>query len=1040
MHQSYMIVIGILCLSLHGAGSAHGMEDKMVLDPISYDGQVADVTVTGTVTDVNGAPIPGATVSVAGTTIGTATDMDGKYTLAVPEGSTLVYSFIGFQTKNIPVGDRSVINVTLEEDISSLDEVVVVGYGTQKKSSLTSAITKVENRILDQMPIGRAESALVGRMAGVNISQVRSTPGASPTITIRGPGSISASNDPLIVIDGFPGGSFDNININDVESIEVLKDASAAAIYGSRGSGGVIIVTTKRGRSGQAQLNFNAFYGIANPMVHGRDAWIPGGQEFYDYTARYINRDFAWTGGDTSLPLWGDERRPVQYRVNPVIKEGDYNWEDILLDPAPIQNYNLSVRGGTDNVTYYISGTIKDEEGTFRSTFYKQYAVRANVDVKVNDFISAGMMISPNYSERRNYPGGLQNLVKMPPFLSPERQEDGSYLKPLDYWGSNVSAGLNPIPTIDGAHLLSNLFNNVGEMHVDVNIWDNLSFRSSLGINTTFITNENFYEPRSRSANNAYGNESDEKIINWINENVLRYDKTFNEIHAFAGILGASFQKNNSRFAALNSVAGSFANDRVRTLNNAIISPSGSYTTKSHWGLASYFSRINYGYRDKYLVSASLRTDGSSRFGPENRWGFFPSGSVAWRLSEEPFLQGTSSISELKLRASYGAVGNFNIGDFQYLGLIGETTYSPDGELVQGQAQTSFGNPELKWERTQSYDIGVELSLFENRINLVLDYYQKKTNDLLYNLSIPAITGFTSTIVNVGDVSNKGVEVELNTYNLTGALKWQTSFNFSYNKNAVTSLGGGVDQIINTHSRGMGWLLRVGEPMFSYYGYEKAGVLMNEADVENSPIIPGQQPGTVKYRDVNRDGAITPEDRIILGSFMPDYFFGLVNELSWKNFDFSFVIQSSIGAKMYNLENLYYQGATVSAFLRPIVENQWWSEEEPGDGMSPATSLAALEYVGNSDDYLEDASFLAIRHINLGYSFPASMVSKLRLSSLRVYLSMSNALMLTKKEFHGYNPEGYTTDGISGINSLPGLNNGSEPINRTVALGINLNF
>jgi TonB-linked SusC/RagA family outer membrane protein len=357
----------------------------------------AEVNVSGTVTDGEGQSMPGVTVTVRGTNIGTVTDLDGKYALTVEEGSTLVFSFIGYATQSVEVGNRSIINVSLIEDISSLDEVVVVGYGTQKKSSVTSAISKVENKILDQMPAGRAESALVGRLAGVNISQVRSTPGTSPTITIRGPGSISASNDPLVVIDGFPGGSFDNINMNDVESIEVLKDASAAAIYGSRGSGGVIIITTKKGKAGDSKINFNGYYGIATPMVHGRDAWIPSGQEFYEYTARYINRDFGWAGGDTSLPLWGDERRPRQYRVNPIIAEGDYNWEDILLDPAPIQNYNLSISGGTENVNYYVSATIMDEEGTFRNTGFKQYAVRANVNMKINSVVNAGIMISPNH-------------------------------------------------------------------------------------------------------------------------------------------------------------------------------------------------------------------------------------------------------------------------------------------------------------------------------------------------------------------------------------------------------------------------------------------------------------------------------------------------------------------------------------------------------------------------------------------------------------------------------------------------------------------
>ena len=996
--------------------------------------------VSGKVTDEQGNELPGVNVLVKGTTTGTSTDASGNYSIQVSADNVLIFSFIGYQSQEVQVGARSTVDVVLTADVKMLEGVVVIGYGSQKKTSVTSAISKVENKLLDQMPSGRPEAALVGRMSGVSITNTRNKPGQAPTITIRGPGSISASNEPLIVIDGFPGGSFDNVNMNDIESIEVLKDASSAAIYGSRGAGGVIIITTKKGKSGKPQLNFNAYYGVATPMVHGRDAWVSGGQEFYDYTARYLNRDYAWTGGDTSLPLWGDERRPVKYRVNPVIAEGDYNWEDILLNSAPIQNYNLSVGGVKDNVSYYLSGTLRDEQGTVLTSAYKQYAVRANVKVEVSPVLSAGVMISPNYSVRRNYSAGLQNLVKMPPFLSPVPREDGTYYKPLDYWGTTVSAGVNPLATLRGSHLYTNTFNNIGEMFANVNILEGLSFRSSLGINISYATTDNFVQAIASNSNINSGSAADSRDINWINENVLTYDRTFNDAHAFTGILGASYQHHASRDANLNAVAGSFANEAITTLNNAIISPSGSRTLKSQWGLGSYFTRVNYGYKEKYLASVSLRTDGSSRFGPQNRWGYFPSGSVAWRASEEPFLKSVAAISELKIRGSYGVVGNFNIGDFQYLGAVGDAYYSPNGQLTKGQAQNSFGNGELKWEKTESYDIGIELGLFNNRVNLVVDYYDKLTRDLLYNVSIPSISGFTNTIVNVGDISNKGIEVELTTRNLTGGFKWQTSFNYTRNRNAVESLGGDLDQVINTHSRGMGWLLRVGEPMFSYYGYRSIGVLMNAEDVANSAIIPGQVPGTVKYYDRNGDGTITPEDRLVLGNFMPDYFIGLINDFAWKNFDMSIVMQASVGAKMYNLENLYYQGPTVSAFLRPVVENQWWSEEEPGDGKTPATSLAALQYVGNSDYYLEDASFLAIRNINLGYTVPSALMSKLRLQSLRVYLSMSNALMLTADGFNGYNPEGFTTSGIDGIGSRPGHNDGTEPINRTIALGLDLKF
>ena len=993
--------------------------------------------VTGTITDSNtGETLPGVNIIVDGTNTGTTSDIDGAFSLEVPgPEAVLIFSFVGYVREEIKIGNQNTLQVRLTPDLSDLEEFVVVGYGTMKKSSVTSAISKIENDKLDQIPAGRAETALVGRMAGVSISTSRNTPGSAPTIRIRGAGSISASNNPLIVIDGFAGGDLANVNMNDVESIEVLKDASSAAIYGSRGAGGVIIVTTKKGKTGKAQFNINSYVGVSNAIAH--DDWIYG-QEFYDYQARYKNRDFVREGGDPTIPLWDDDRRPATYRVNPVIKEGNYNWEDILLSPAPIQNYNISVSGGNDNVTYYLSGTIKDEQGTLLNTWYKSYAFRTNVEAKINPAVSVGLMMSPNFSRRRTSPVSMEAIVKTSPFVSPEKNPDGSYPRPLDYWGTSVSGQVSPLATLHGTHNYSEAMNNVGEIYVGLNLMEGLSLRSSLGTNITYITGENYGAAEASSNGLTSGSASDSRNVSLINENVLSYTKDVNG-HSINAILGASYQKTGSRSSVMAAVPGSFGNNIVRTLNNAIINPSGTRTTKSQWGLSSYFARLNYGYREKYLLSASFRTDGSSRFGPDNRWGYFPSASVAWRISEEDFLQDISVISEMKLRASYGVVGNFNIGDFQYLGTIGDTYYSPGGDLSKGQAQSTFGNSSLKWERTESFDLGFELGLFNHRINFVFDYYDKRTNDLLYNVSIPAISGFTNTIVNVGDISNRGVELEVNTQNLVGAFKWSTAFNVTRNQNKVMGLGG-VDEVINTHTRGMSWLLRIGEPMFSYYGYKLIGVLENAEDVANSPTLPGSAPGNAKYQDVNNDGEITPEDRVILGNFQPKLQLGMVNDFSWREFDLSFVLQSSLGGKMYNLENLYYEGPTVSAMRKPLIENQWWSEDEPGDGMSPSTALSALAYVANSDYYIEDASFVALRNVNLGYTLPNSLTSRLKLNNCRIYVSATNLLVLTKKGFHGYNPEGFTQGEISGINSMPGFNNGAEPINRTFALGLNLNF
>lgn len=1003
--------------------------------------QLVDVTISGTVTNAQGEPLPGVTITVPGTTLGTITNLDGKYSLTIPEGSSLLFSFIGFETQRIAIGSKSVIDVELLEDMASLDEVVVIGYGTMKKSSVTSSITKIENKQLDQVPVGRPESALVGRMAGVNISQIRTLPGESPEITIRGPGSISASNYPLIVIDGYPGLSFSNVNMNDIESIEVLKDASSAAIYGSRGSGGVILITTKKGESGKPRIRFNSYFGVANSIRHGMDAWVPGGQEFHDYTAAYINRDYAWVGGDTSLPLWGDERRPVQYRVNPVISEGNYNWEDILLNnPVPVQNYSMSVSGGKDNYKYYVSGVYKNEKGYIEPTSYKQYSFRINMDLNLTSKLKMGFSFNPSYSNTEDYINdGINNLIKMPPFLSPIPLEDGSFLRPRDYWGSTVSGGVNPLASIRGTEYTSQSMRNVGDLFLNYQISDKISVKSTVGHASTYTTNDNF-RLASATGGTTTGNAYDGRSFDLLNENTFNYHTQFSEDHDFTGLLGASFQKSTSRGSAMYIQTGSYANEIVHTLNNALIHPTSSYTSKSHWGLASFFGRANYAYKEKYLFSASLRTDGSSRFGSKNRWGIFPSASAAWRIINEDFMANNGFFDDLKIRASYGAVGNFNIGNFAYLGTIGDVVYAPDNIVSKGKAQTSFGNQELQWERTESMDIGVDFSLADYRINVVLDFYVKNTKDLLYNVSIPSISGFTNTIDNVGNIRNSGVEFELNTRNMVGKFNWNTSFNVSYNKNEVISLSDGVDEVINTHSRGMGWLLRKGEPMFSFYGYKQVGVFMNQEDLDTYPHVPGQFVGTSIHQDTNGDGSITPEDRVVLGNFMPGVLIGMMNDFSYGNFDLSIALQSTIGNKMYNLEDLYYQGPTVSAFHIPTIENQWWSESNPGDGNHPATSLAGLNYVAATDFYIQDASFLAIRNINLGYKLPAQLINKMKVTNCRVYTSISNALLITKKEFHGYNPQGYTTSGISGIGSMPGFNNGSEPLQRTYAIGVDITF
>lgn len=994
--------------------------------------------VTGTVVNEKGEPLAGASIMIRGTQRGTTTGSDGRYSLSsVDRNAVLVVSIIGYQTREIPVNGRSVIPVVMQPAESNLlTDVVVVGYGTQKRSSVTASISKIQNDILDQVPSGRLETALIGRMAGVDISQRRNIPGAAPEITIRGTGSISASNSPLVVIDGFPGGDLGQLDMNDVESIEVLKDASSAAIYGSRGAGGVVMVTTKRGTSGKAILNLNAYSGITRPIVF--NDWLTG-EEWYDYLVKYQNREFVWAGEDPTIPIFGDPRRPVNYQVNPLAKELPQTvWQDEVIQTAPVQNYNLSVKGGGENVKYYISGTYANEGGALKTAYYETYGFRANLDAKINKVVSFGMELNPRFTKQRVAGSNMVNLVKYPPFVSPEKL-NGKYPRTFDYIPTGHSGQQSPYIFLYGTRNFNNNFANIGRAFVNLSLMDGLSFKTSLGTNIAYNTYNSFSSGIGDAAVPTNGSVSQSQSINLVNENVLSYNKTIHEVHDFSGILGASYQKNNSQTISMAATANSFNNDIVQTLNNAIINPSASTQSKSQWGLISYFARVNYAYKDKYLFAASFRTDGSSRFGSDNKWGNFPSISAAWRVSEENFMQSVPVISELKLRGSYGVTGNFNIGDFQYLGAVGSVLYSPNSATVKGTAQTSIDNPDLSWEKVKGYDLGIELGLLGNRVNINFDYYDKRTDGMLYAINVPAITGFTSTIENIGIVRNRGIDVEINTRNLTGAFKWNTSLNISHNKNNVEDLGG-VDERIN-EDWSMGFLLRKGVPMFSYYGYKMIGVFQNEDEIARLPHLAGTKPGNPILWDVNGDGKIDPSnDRVILGNAQPKAVLGMANSFSWKRFDLSFTWQASFGSKIINQENQYYEGNTLGAMRRSLAERQWWSEEEPGDGKTPAAALSQLfAFNTNTDFYIEDASFFNFRNLNLGYNLSNILLSK-GIKNLRIYTSMNNLFIIKNKNNHAYNPEGTTQGGVSGINSTPGVNRGSEPLNRVIVFGVNVGF
>jgi TonB-linked SusC/RagA family outer membrane protein len=994
--------------------------------------------ISGKVTDEAGNPLQGVSVLIKGSTIGTNTDANGMFNIDIPDNSSqvLVFSFVGMETQEVNVKGKRSIQITMKSVSSGLSDVVVVGYGTRKKSSVTSSISKIENVQLDQVPNADIGNTLAGRVAGLSIANNRNTPGTAPVIRVRGLGSISAGNDPLVVIDGFPGGDLSQLSMNDIASIEVLKDASSTAIYGSRGAGGVVMVTTKRGKSGKSELKLNSYYGFQKGILH--DDWLTG-QEWYDYLTKYENREFVWDGGDPSIPVWGDPRRPGKYQLNPLAMTLPQTiWQDEITRTAPIQNHNLSISGGNDKVKYYVSGTYTDEDGIIKTAWYKNYSLRANLDVKINKVISMGFELSPSYSKTRVAGSNMVSLVKYPPFVSPIRA-NGQYPRTFTYIPSVFSGQASPYTFLYGTENFQNSFANVGHGFINFKIADGLSLNSSVGADFVYNTNNNWSGGIGDPGVNTNGSLGQSQSMNLVNENVLSYTKTLNKVHELSGILGASYQHSISESSSMAAVANSFNNDIIKTLNNAIINPAASTQSKSEWGLESYFARINYSYKNKYLVEGSMRTDGSSRFGPNNKWGYFPSASVAWRVTNEDFMKNISKISELKLRASYGVTGNFNIGDFQYLGAVSTVRYSPGNQTVNAVAQTSFGNDDLSWEKTKGYDLGLDLGLFNSRLYLTFDYYDNQTTSMLYALNVPAITGFTSTVTNSGGVRNRGVDLEITSRNIVGNFKWNTSFNISHNKNEVTDLGG-VDERVGTYWS-MDFVLRKGLPMFSYSGYKISGIYQTAEEIANSPHLAGAVPGNPIIKDRNGDGNINTQDKQILGNFQPKVLMGLSNDFSWKNFDLNIFINASLGAKMFNAEDQYYEGNTNGAMRKSLVENQWWSVDEPGDGKTPALALRQLfGFNTNTDYYIEDASYMYVRNVILGYKFENIAKKKWGIQSLRIYTSMNNLIVVKSKDNHSYNPEGSTLGEVSGINSYPGVNLGSEPLNRTIVFGINLGF
>ncbi|SFT91181.1 TonB-linked outer membrane protein, SusC/RagA family [Chryseobacterium formosense] len=929
-----------------------------------------------------------------------------------------------------------------------IEEVVIIAYGTQKKGEVTGSVGRVNAESFKDRPIARVDQALTGQIAGVKTRSTTGKPGEPLEIRVRGSASISASNSPLYVIDGMVADDMANVSPDDVQSIEVLKDAASTAMYGSRGSNGVVIVTTKKGASGKPSFSFSQYYGV---QTIEKKLDIMNSAEWIDYATEAINKRWeALAPGNSASDSY--EKRAsyfnlantydynlanITYMIDPrwgTNQVAYIDWQDEFYRPAAIQNYQLAVRGGNKNMKYAISAAYFDQEGLALNTGFNRFNLSAAIDVNISDKWKAGVTLRPSYSQSYGAAvdgkdNAAHKMLSMVPVAELSAGLYTNFWKNLQYrWAGSTQS---PIGILENTTNDTDEFRLLSSLYMSYDITPDLNFKISGGATNNFNTNTG-YIPTFNLVTNIPGQVSiaSRRTINYnryLGEALLNYKKTFGN-HSIAALAGYSAE--NYRTTSQYNRNKGFANDDLKTFNfTQSASVLNSEYTASEWMLVSMFGRVNYDYKKKYMLSASVRRDGSSRFGWNNLWGTFAAFGGAWKIDEEEFLKDISWLSNLKLRYSWGENGNNSIGDYRAFGTLAGGNYSFGGNLSNGLIPNTIENPDLTWEKTQSSDFGLELGLF-NRINLTADYYIKKTKDLLLQEPILATTGYTTMWRNVGSVQNKGLELELNTKNLTGAFKWNTSANISFNSNKVLQLGSN-NKPIPTGFSDLTNIIQVGEELNSFYLYEAIGVL-STADINNSAVAKtnGAIAGDVKYRDFNGDGKIDENDRHIIGSPTPDYYWGFTNTFSFKGFDLSLFFQGQKGGYSYALLGRAIDRTSMGTTNNVMGNwaNRWRSDENPGDGKTPRLDGTTGSLLDTR--WLYDATYIQLKNVTLGYNFPQELVEKLKISNLRLYVSLEN--VWRKDHYYGgYNPESVQSDGTD---------YGAYPNAKVYMMGLNFNF
>ncbi len=1056
--------------------------------------------ITGKVIDAKtGEPLSGANVLLEKSKGGIATKSDGTYTMTIATGKgNLIFSFVGYTTQIIAIGDKNSIDVLLQPMATTETEVVVIGYGTQKRTSVTGAVSKYQNEKLDQAPVTRLDQALQGKIAGVQVQNISSEAGSDPRVQVRGISSINAGQSPLVVVDGQPvpdGLAF--VNMSDVQSVEVLKDAASAAIYGSRGASGVILITTKSGKAEKAKYSLKMSSGYKSPY---KLYPIMSNTEYtnmlYKEAALRYADSAAYTLGFTTAQLSTFSKSKgnlitTAEKAAYILENQFYggvavDWQALALRTANVKNADISISGGNKDVKYFLSGAFQDDPGMIIHSEYKRYNVRSKLNANLGDKVKLTLNLNPSYMYRERPATNFTDFTRIQRYLparidartaayvntlSTNNYTEGDFGQPrmfndLAYNGIlpdsstfinalgtplalSASANTSPYSQIELEKITTKDYRLQTSLDLTVQLTKNLLFKTQLSAYINSTVGLDFTKKNAKAIGNPNtGVYTNRLYVDLLNENTLTYNKQIKN-HAINVLAGFTAQKTRTDFQQI--TASNFISDNITALSTGTTTqdPSQTYNNTIPVGLLSYLGRINYSFKDKYLLSTSFRADGSSKFAPGRKWGYFPSVSVGWVASKEKFLQDVNWVNNLKLRASYGAVGNNRINDFLFLDQLYPANYptgSGTGTTTQGFVPSTsiLSNPYITWETTYSFNSGLDATLFKNTINLSLDVYQSKTDKLLLQQEAMGTTGVSQFINNIGKIQNTGIELEITSTNIRNKnFTWTTSANIAHTENKILQLGNET-QLLNTGERQDVYLNKVGGPLIQYYNYQTDGVWLSQADILAAQAkgltstLPGYfAQGALKFKDINGDNKVDANDRTVLGNPYPDFTWGLTNNFTVKGFDVSFTFQGVQGGKLLGGDPFYNEARKYNANFN---SNRWISPNNPGDGKTPYYTVGYSNAWTQSDYIMSNASYYALREVLVGYTLPNKLINKVKLNSIRFYMSGQNLFFHAAKNYKGLNIEARNNSGSYASPLLDGYQRGAFPLNRTIIFGVDIKF